>query len=182
MPKTFVSNTERRLMLLLMVLITCAYYLNLETKAVDSYNKSVKYEQESRRDLANHPQQGSPSFGIYCSGGVPFWEVLFTFQFFTNPFCCFLLRKACFKRYLISLFFTGLSFICFIFWGLATYAAYQNAEVLSPSELSFNKLLFYGSTRIEFSLFIILAIFIVLQFFILLRFTLERFQAKIYLK
>lgn len=184
MPKTFVSTAERRLMLLLMVLITCTYYLTLENKAVENYNQSIKYEQERKRDLAdNPPKRNSISFGFSnCHYGTPFRYLFYGLQFFTNPLACFLLRKGTFKRFSAALLFNFITFTSFIAWSFEAFTIYKVTERLPEKIESLHQFVLYDSTETEFALSIFVGICFVVQMFVLLRFVLEKFQAKISLK
>lgn len=184
MPKTFVSTVERRLMLLLMVLITCTYFLSLENKAVENYNQSVKYEQERKKDAANNPpRKNSLSFGFsHCSYGYPLWYLFYGLQFFTNPLACFLLRKGTFKRFLLALFFNFVTLTCFIIWSYEAFTIYRVTERLPERIESLNQFVLYDSTKTEFALFVFVGICFAIQSFTLLRFVLEKFQAKISLR
>lgn len=184
MPQTFVSTTERRLLVLLMALITCTYFLDLENKAVENYNQSVKYEQEKKENSANNPtQKNKVSFGFSnCHYGTSFWYLLYGLQFFTNPLGCFLLRKGTFKRFTLALFFNFLTFLCFIVWSYEAFTAYKAAERLPDRIESLNQFVLYDSTKTEFTLFVFVSFCFAVQTFILLRFVLEKFQAKISFK
>ncbi len=184
MPKFLVSTVERRLMLLLVILMTCTYYSNLENKAVENYNQSVKYEQERKRESANNPaQKDSISFGFSnCYYDYSFWYLLYGLQFFTNPLACFLLRKGTFKRFFAALLFNFVTFFCFLFWFYKSFTLYKSIGQLPERTESFNQFILYDSTKTEFVLFIFVGICFVVQSFVLPRFVVEKFQAKISLK
>lgn len=184
MSKTFVSTAERRLMILLMVLITCTYYLTLENKAVENYNQSVKYEQERKEYAANNPpQKKSVSFGFSnCHYGTPFWYLLYGMQFFTNLLACFLLRKGTFKRFTLALFFNFITLFSFLVWSYEAFTIYKTVERLPERIESLNQFVLYDSTKTEFALFVLVGICFAVQSFVLLRFVSEKFQAKISLK
>ena len=183
MSKTFVSIVERRLLLLLMISISCAYYLTLETKAIEKYNESIRYEQEQKRLLADNPKITSPSFGLSdCNSGAAPWEWLYALQFFTNPISCFLLRKETLRKFLCAMFLNSITLFSFLAWSFQTFSILKSIEQLPESIQTFNQFVLYDSTKLEFCLFLLVGICFVAQWFILMRFVVEKFQAKISLK
>jgi hypothetical protein len=174
-------RSEQNLLLSLTLIVTFTFFLNLENKATESYNQSVKTEQIDKLYFANNSDKTNVSFGFTCNH-TPFWYLLYALQFFTNPLSYFLLKARTLGRFLLSKIFTAITFYCFSIWIYETFYYGKFADYSDGKVLSFNEFFLIGSTKLEFALFLFVLILFVVQIFILLRFVIENFQARIPLR
>lgn len=177
-PQNFLSPIEQKLLLGIAFLLCCLFFINLAEKTIAHYNEAVKNEQIERRDLANRNERISFSGCNPCKG-TSIYEFILALQFLTVPLLFLPLLKRGLRLFFFSTFLTSFTLLGFISWMYYSYHYRKMEEVFRISDTTFNTYLFFGSTFLEFIIFIILSILFVLQISILTRFVIEKFQAKI---
>jgi hypothetical protein len=177
------SPAESKFLRGFILLLCLIFTYNLLNKAVDKYNEEVRWSQERNERRANNPNTREISFGIYdISSGLPLWYLLYGLQFFTTPFSYFLLKKQKLNHFVISTFFTFLTFASFSAWTYDTFSFLKYEETTLLKDKGFNQYILYDSTLLEFVLFLSISALLIVQISILLRFVIEKFPAKISLK
>jgi len=176
----FISQTERKLLLFLVIAICCAFYSHLAITQIEDHNSKVKIEQSEKLYQANTPPSERISFSN-CSWSPPIITQIFWLQFFTNPILLLIMWKPKPLKLLISIIVNFVFTFSLFSWITRNYISYRLNEFywFHPEPYGY----FTAVSNIS-SIFLVLlcCVFLIIQSWILLRFVIEKFQAKISLR
>lgn len=175
-----ISQTERFLLIGLMVLICLTFYFHLATLRIEKYNENIRVEQAEKLYKANTPPNERFSVS-HCFWSPPLITRFYLLQFFTNPFLLLILWKPTHLKLSISLvinfFITSSLFI----WINREYSSIFFNELYKHDLGGYSY--FSLTSHVTSSVLALLLIAsIIIQTWLLIRFTIERFQAKLSLK
>jgi hypothetical protein len=176
----FVSKSEHKLLLGLFLTIFCLFYTHLSVSEIEFYNDTVKEEQTEKQHIADTLPNERISFSN-CVFAPPFHTQLFWIQLFTNPLILLLLWKPKVSLFAVSFVLNLVTTLSLLSWNHRNYFSYLLGENfwLKDSQFGYFGLL---SHLTAFFLAVLSSIFVILQICILIRFTIEKFQAKLFLK
>ena len=174
---SLISQSERKLLLCLILTINCVFYAHCVINTVEEYNEKVRIEHSEKLFLVNTSPHERPQFSA-CFFAPPVYTQLFWIQFFTNPLLFFFLRKP--KP--LALFFTSIITIV-ITLSLLSWIRRNYVDYLLDDMYWLHKT-YYGyfsmtSHISEIVLAVLSCAFLFVQLWILFRYAVEKFQLKI---
>ena len=177
---SLVSQSERKLLLCLILTITCLFYVHCFINAVEEYNEKVRIEQSEKLFLANTLPNERPSFSA-CVFAPPVYTQIFWIQFFTNPILLLLLINPKLSSLFFSMLTTSIMTLSLLTWIRRSYEDYLLNKYYWLHETPYGY--FSLTTHIsEIILAVLGFILITVQFWILFRFVVDKFETKISLK
>lgn len=172
----FISETERKSLISLVLLLCCIFYSHLSITIIEEYNEKVRFEQADKFYKASTSPDKQISFS-HCFWSPPLLSQIYWFQFFLNPFFFLIVvKKPSFNRLtVISLFNFFFTFSLF-YWLKRNLTLYLINETRSSD--------YFGQISNISSIFLALIqfSFLVIVTWLIIRFVIERFQAKIELE
>ncbi|CAN5276670.1 hypothetical protein BH20ACI1_BH20ACI1_21310 [soil metagenome] len=175
---SLLSKSERKLLLCLILTITCLFYVHCFINTVEEYNERVRIEQSEKLFLANTLPSERPSFSA-CVFAPPFYTQLFWIQFFTNPILVLFLIKPKPLSLFFSMLITSTMTLSLLTWIRRSYEGYLLNEFYWLHETPYGY--FSLTTHVsEVVLAILGCVLVITQFWIILRFVIDKFQTKIY--
>ncbi len=176
----FISQTERRLLLVLVITIYCVFYSHLAITQIEDHNLKVKNEQSEKLFQANTPPSERISFSN-CFFAPPIITQIFWLQFFTNPILLLILWKPKPLKSFISITINFVTTLSLFSWINRNYISYRLNEIywFHPEPYGY----FTSISNISSVLLALLCcIFLVIQSWLLICFVVEKFQVKISLR
>ncbi len=176
----FISQTERRLLIFLVIAVCITFYSHLAITKIEEHNKAVTLEQTEKLYEATTLPGERMSFS-YCSFGEPIINRIFWLQFFINPLLLLLLWNPTPIKSILTIFIHSILTFSLFNWILRNYISYVSNEV---SYLHSEQFGYFSEISHTSSVFLALLcfVFIILQCWLLSRFAFERFHAKISLR
>jgi len=176
----FISQTERRLLFVLVITICCVFYSHLAITQIEEHNLIVKNEQSEKLFQANTPPSERISFSN-CFFSPPIITQIFWLQFLTNPILLLIMWKPKPLKTFISIIINFVITLSLFSWINRNYISYRLNEInwFHPEPYGY-----FTTTSNISSVFLTLlcCIFLTIQFWLLIRFVIEKFQDKISLR
>ena len=172
---SLVSQSERKLLLCLILTINCVFYAHCVIKTVEEHNEKVRIEQSEKLFLANTSPNERPQFSA-CVFAPPVYTQIFWIQFFTNPLLFFFLRKP--SAISLSSIITFIMTLSLLSWIRRNYVDYLLDDMYWLHETPYGY--FSITSHIsEVVLAVLGCAFLFVQIWILFRYAVEKFQLKI---
>ena len=172
-----VTQTECKLLLCLILTITCMFYVHCFINTVEEYNEKVRIEQSEKLYLANTLPSERFSFSA-CVFAPPFYTQIFWIQFFTNPLLFLFLRKPKSSALFLSIILTFVMTLSLLSWIRRSYIDYFLNDMYWLHKMPYGY--FSATSHIsEVILAILSCAFLIIQIWMLFRYAVEKFQLKI---